>query len=363
MAPKLLLLFEKENDRYWLSDHTGLPIADGCPLLDLKDKELVYETELLMTVTSAMEAKLVPSNYNYLASYKIAASYYVLLEERLDGASLALSSLSSSATFRDEISTVSENGTPRYSRPSTHSLLEGEDSDCTDSDFVTPSQSSTATNSASSPTDDEESDDSMRDEATSSDSDGPPPAKRPVPSTGISTTTLRYEDSEIANGPNSDTDSEAINSGRRRRKPIFTEAPPREPSFRRATRRATDSSSKPARADYTWGRSGVSGSPPFAIDEVGLGSLPRPNPIRVRPGMEISRSPDPLSQSHYYTSATTRMPLPYPQLDNDLHPYAMSSYPTSWFPVPAHGSPGLQPFNPSDPTKPRNFAIGDMRPL
>ncbi|RDH38916.1 hypothetical protein BDQ94DRAFT_49521 [Aspergillus welwitschiae] len=349
MAPKLLFLFEKDNDRYWLSDATGLPIADGCPLLDLKDKELVYETELLIMVTSAMEAKLVPANYNYLASYKIAETYYVLLEERIDGGFTAISPSSNSATLGDGDSAKSDDETPTTRRPPTYSLSDGEDNDCTDSDIVNPSQSttvpsasshdgiltpsqSTATTRAFSPADVDRSDDPKRDGVKISESDGLSPANKTVPSTEKS-----YKTPEVATDYGSDTDGEPIDSGRRRRQPIMTEVPPREPP----SQPATDFFSEMARTDYTWGGIDASGCIEFVPDQES-----RSNPIRVGPGPEIPSGSDPQSKTNHFTPSTTRKPLPYPPANNGLPTSRATPYYTKWgwYQPPAYGP--TNPFGP-----------------
>ncbi|KAL7661383.1 hypothetical protein M752DRAFT_11191 [Aspergillus phoenicis ATCC 13157] len=350
MAPKLLFLFEKDNDRYWLSDATGLPIADGCPLLDLKDKELVYETELLIMVTSAMEAKLVPANYNYLASYKIAETYYVLLEERIDGGFTAISPSSNSATLGDGDSAKSDDETPTTRRPPTYSLSDGEDNDCTDSDIVNPSQSttvpsasshdgiltpsqSTATTRAFSPADVDRSDDPKRDGVKISESDGLSPANKTVPSTEKS-----YKTPEIASDYGSDTDGDPIDSGRRRRQPIITEVPPREPP----SQPATDFFSGMASTDYTWGGIDASGcNIEFVPDQES-----RSNPIRVGPGPEIPSGSDPQSKTNHFTPSTTRKPLPYPPANNGLPTSRATPYYTKWgwYQPPAYGP--TNPFGP-----------------
>ncbi|PYI12589.1 hypothetical protein BO78DRAFT_435044 [Aspergillus sclerotiicarbonarius CBS 121057] len=82
MAPKLLLIYEKEDSRYWLTNSPGLAVADASPLVDLTDKEFIFESELLLAVASTMEGNMVPKHLNYLASYQMGETYYVLLEKR-----------------------------------------------------------------------------------------------------------------------------------------------------------------------------------------------------------------------------------------------------------------------------------------
>ncbi|PWY83144.1 hypothetical protein BO94DRAFT_547639 [Aspergillus sclerotioniger CBS 115572] len=80
MAPKILLLYERDDNRYWFANAPGLAIAEGSPLADLSDKYLIYESDLLLAVSNTMDGDLVPKHHNYLASYKIDETYYVLLE-------------------------------------------------------------------------------------------------------------------------------------------------------------------------------------------------------------------------------------------------------------------------------------------
>ncbi|PWY67291.1 hypothetical protein BO83DRAFT_96616 [Aspergillus eucalypticola CBS 122712] len=359
MAPKILFLFEKDNDRYWLSDATGLPIADGCPLLDLTDKELVYETELLMMVTSAMEAKLMPLNYNYLASYKIAETYYVLLEERLDGGRFpAISPSSNSATLEDGDPVGSDDETPTTRYPPTYSLSDSEDKDCAASEIVAPSQittnpstssdggiltpsQSTATTRAFSPVDVNKSDDPKRDEFTIGDSDGRSKDKKPVSSTGSS-----YKNPEVATNYDSDTNSEPINNDHSRRHPISTdEVPPRQgPS-----QAATNLISQIGRSGLTWGAM----SPDGYHIQFDINKAPIPKFVQVSPDTENPSRSDAQSRSNRFTPSTTRKPLPHPLATDGLSiprdkPY-WTEFGLHW--PPRDGPLYLPPLDPNDPYK------------
>ncbi|OJZ88135.1 hypothetical protein ASPFODRAFT_530436 [Aspergillus luchuensis CBS 106.47] len=378
MAPKLLFLFEKDNDRYWLSDATGLPIADGCPLLDLTDKELVYETELLMMVTSAMEAKLMPTNYNYLASYKIAETYYVLLEERLDGGRFpAISPSSNSATLDDGDSVGSDDETPTTRYPPTYSLSDGEDKDCAPSEIVAPSQittnpstssdggiltpsqsttvpstssdggiltpsQSTATTRAFSPVDVNKSDDPKRDEFIIGDSDGRSKDKKPVSSTGSS-----YKNPEVATNYAFDTNSEPINDGHSHRQPISTDkVPPR----RDPSQAATDLISQIGRSGLTWGAMDPSTGYYIQFD---INKAPIPKFVQVSPDTENPSRPDAQSKSNRFTPSTTRKPLPHPVATDGLSirrdkPY-WTEFGLHW--PPPDGPLYLPPLDPNDPYK------------
>ncbi|RAK93496.1 hypothetical protein BO79DRAFT_24532 [Aspergillus costaricaensis CBS 115574] len=358
MAPKLLFLFEKDNDRYWLSDATGLPIADGCPLLDLTDKELVYETELLMMVTSAMEAKLMPTNYNYLASYKIAETYYVLLEERLDGGRFpAISPASNSATLEDGDSVGSNDETPTTRYPPSYSLSDVEDKDCAGSEIVAPSQittnpstssdggiltpsQSTATTRAFSPVDVNKRDDPKRDEFTVSDSNGRSKAKMPAPSTGSSS-----KNPDVATDYDSDRNSEPINNGHRCHHPVSTDkVPPRQDPHQAAT----DLISQISRSGLKWGAVGRSGYIEFDINKA-----PIPKLVPVSPDTENPSRPDAQSKSNRFTPSTTRKPLPQPLATDGLSirrdkPY-WTEFGLHW--PPSDGPLYMPPLDPNDPYK------------
>ncbi|GKZ84947.1 hypothetical protein AnigIFM56816_010507 [Aspergillus niger] len=274
----------------------------------------------------------------------------VLLEERIDGGFTAISPSSNSATLGDGDSAKSDDETPTTRRPPTYSLSDGEDNDCTDSDIVNPSQSttvpsasshdgiltpsqSTATTRAFSPADVDRSDDPKRDGVKISDSDGLSPANKTVPSTEKS-----YKTPEIATDYGSDTDGDPIDSGRRRRQPIMTEVPPREPP----SQPATDFFSGMASTDYTWGGIDASGcNIEFVPDQES-----RSNPIRVGPGPEIPSGSDPQSKTNHFTPSTTRKPLPYPPANNGLPTSRATPYYTKWgwYQPPAYGP--TNPFGP-----------------
>ncbi|RAK95797.1 uncharacterized protein BO80DRAFT_248965 [Aspergillus ibericus CBS 121593] len=139
MAPKTLLFYAKRNGSYWLSNFPGLPVADASPLVDLTDKELTFESELLLAISSTMEGNPLLKRHNYFASYKMCGTVYVLLEKR--DTLFPLTPLSSCGSTLG-VRSVDSNEGLRRARPTSESIVGSEEGQ--DADWMSSGRSSPA---------------------------------------------------------------------------------------------------------------------------------------------------------------------------------------------------------------------------